>query len=66
MIILIIRAYAHESENVYPNFNKSKENLEICPYHLNGILNKKKTFLITMFVLITSGKSELYIYLTFL
>ena len=46
--------------NVYINFNKKNVNFEIFGLHITGYFNKKKSFLICMFVVMASGKCELH------
>ena len=51
--------------NVYINFNKNNENLEIVSLKLTGNLNSRKSFPICMIVVMASGKYELNIHFTF-
>jgi len=56
----------HKKTNVYINFNKINENFEIFCLRVTGYLNAKKSFPICMFVVMGSGKRELYTRFTFL
>ena len=52
--------------NVYINFNKNNENLEIFCLQVNGYLNTRKSFPIWMFVLMASRKFVLHMHFTFI
>ena len=56
----------HLKTNVYINFNKNNQNLEIFCLQLTEYLNTRKSFQICMFVVMASGKCELHIHFTFL
>jgi len=59
----VVRTY---KTNVYINFNIINVNFEIFCLHVSGYLNTNKSFPISMFVVMASGKCELYTYFTFL
>jgi len=52
--------------NVYINFDKNNENLEIICLNVTGYIYTKKSFPNCMFVHMMSGKCALHIYFTFL
>jgi len=55
-----------KKSNGYLNFIKNIEFIELFCLHVNGYLNKKKSFPVIMFILMTSGKCDFQIYFIFL
>ena len=56
----------HINKNVYINFNKNNENLEIFCLQVTGYLKTRKSLPICMFVVLASGKCDLHIHFTIL